>query len=200
MNVRLQYDTGLLAGIYFEDSLQINSYSVNISFTTQTSDTRAINVAMERLKYFLHGELSNTVFINQAHKEQAEMFYTLGVNITTLPEEPVDQIVGMMLYCKLNAVMENRIVVTSLDISSVLGDDIWYRHDDEDSLGPLNQDGWWYKPNLQHHNIDLDDTPENVVKVQNQGWHELDLVWPEEQTQKTNNTVIYPDFKRNENK
>jgi hypothetical protein len=43
-------------------------------------------------------------------------------------------------------------------------------------------------------------TPENVVKVQNQGWHELDLVWPEEQTQKTNNTVIYPDFKRNENK
>lgn len=200
MNVRLQYDTGLLAGIYFEDSLQINSYSVNISFTTQTSDTRAINVAMERLKYFLHGELSNTVFINQAHKEQAEMFYTLGVNITTLPEEPVDQIVGMMLYCKLNAVMENRIVVTSLDISSALGDDIWYRHDDEDSLGPLNQDGWWYKPNLQHHNIDLDDTPENVVKVQNQGWHELDLVWPEEQTPKTNNTVIYPDFKRNENK
>lgn len=200
MNVRLQYDTGLLAGIYFEDSLQINSYSVNISFTTQTSDTRAINVAMERLKYFLHGELSNTVFINQAHKEQAEMFYTLGVNITTLPEEPVDQIVGMMLYCKLNAVMENRIVVASLDISSVLGDDIWYRHDDEDSLGPLNQDGWWYKPNLQHHNIDLDDTPENVVKVQNQGWHELDLVWPEEQTPKTNNTVIYPDFKRNENK
>jgi hypothetical protein len=200
MNVRLQYDTGLLAGIYFEDSLQINSYSVNISFTTQTTDTRAINVAMERLKYFLHGELSNTVFINQAHKEQAEMFYTLGVNITTLPEEPVDQIVGMMLYCKLNAVMENRIVVTSLDISSVLGDDIWYRHDDDDSLGPVGQDGWWHKPSLQHDNIDLDDTPENVVRVQNEGWHELDLAWPEEQTQKTNNTVIYPDFKRNENK
>jgi hypothetical protein len=200
MNVKLQYDTALLSGIYFEDSLQINSYSINISFTTQTSDTRAINVAMERLKYFLHGELSNTVFINQTHKEQAEMLYTLGVNITTLPEEPVDQIVGMMLYCKLNAVMENRIVVTSLNISSVLGDDIWYRHDDEDALGPLSQDGWWHKPNLQHHNIDLDDTPENVVKVQNQGWHELDLAWPEEQTPKTNNTVIYPDFKRNENK
>jgi hypothetical protein len=200
MNVRLQYDTGLLAGIYFEDSLQINSYSVSISFTTQTSDTRAINVAMERLKYFLHGELSNTVFVNQAHREHAEMFYTLGINITTLPEEPVDQIVGMMLYCKLNAIMENRIVVTSLDVSSALGDDIWYSHDEEDSLGPLRQDGWWHKPNLQHNSIDFEDTPENVVRVQNQGWHELDLAWPEEQTQKTNNTVIYPDFKRNENK
>ena len=200
MNVRLQYDTEFLAGVYFEENLQINSYSVNLSFTTRVSDSKAINVAMERLKYFLHCELGDAVFINQAHREHAEMLYTLGVNIVTLPEEPVDQIIGMMLYCKLNAVMEGRMIITGLDISSTLGNEVWYRHDEDDALGPLSQDGWWHKPSLQHHDIDLDDTPENVVKVQNQGWAELGLTWPEETSHKPNNTVVYPDFKRNENK
>jgi hypothetical protein len=35
----------------------------------------------------------------------------MGINVTTLPEEPVDQIIGMMLYYKLNAIMEGRMIV-----------------------------------------------------------------------------------------
>ena len=97
MNVRLQYDLDFLAGIYYDDQLQLNSYSVSMSLVTKTMDAANTNTAMNRLKAFLHGELANTVFVNQDAKERTEMLNIMGVNVTTLPEEPVDQIIGMML-------------------------------------------------------------------------------------------------------
>ena len=145
MNVRLQYDLEFLAGIYFDDCLQINSYDVSMNLLTKTKDSASTNIAMERLKAFVHGVLESTVFINQTNMERAEFLQLAGCNVTTLPEEPVDQIVGMMLYYKLNAVMEDRMVITNLDIASRLGDGVWYQHDEEDSAGPFASDGWWHK-------------------------------------------------------
>ena len=105
MNVRLQYDLDFLAGIYYDERLQLNSYSVSMSLLTKTTDAVNTNIAMDRLKMFMHGELANTVFINQDLRERAEMMQIMGINITTLPEEPVDQIIGMMIYYKLNAII-----------------------------------------------------------------------------------------------
>jgi hypothetical protein len=120
------------------------------------------------------------------------------VNVTTLPEEPVDQIVGMMLYYKLNAIMEGRMIVSGLDISSVLGDSVWYMHDEEDSAGPFAKDGWWHKASIQHETLEPEATPDNVVKVMSTGWHEMGLDWPEDKSA-TGNTVVFANFPKNEN-
>jgi hypothetical protein len=200
MNVRLQYDLEFVAGIYYDNQLQLNTYSVVINLLTKTKDPVSINIAMERLKWFVHGELANTVFFGPHSMDQAELFYSIGVNVTTLPEEPVDQIVGMMLFNKLNAIMEDRMVVSSLDISSTLGDGVWYLHDDEDSQGPFaHPDGWWNLPSLQHETVELEDIPNNVVKVITDGWRELELDWPEETTITTGNTVVFANFAKHEN-
>lgn len=198
MNVRLQYDVDFLAGIYFEGNLQINSYDVVMSLETNTNDTVRINIAMERLKAFIHSELANVVFINREHENEAELLQALGVNICTLPEEPVDQIIGLMLYCKLNSIMEGQLEIVSLDIKSSLGDDVWYQHNEDESMGPFERDGWWHKNNTQKETLDPDGTPENVVKVQSTGWKEYGLDWPEE-TKENNTKIIYPKFKRDEN-
>ena len=203
MNVRLTYDLEFLAGIFYEDQLQINSYSVRVSLLTQTDDSASINVAMERLKCFVYRELNNTVFFGPDSRSQAEMFQVLGTNVTTLPDVPVDQIIGLMLYCKLNAVMEDRMIVTALDISSILGDSVCYSLDVDDSLGPFAEatdTAWWHNSSTQHHDLDLDSVPENVVKVIPSDWHQYGLQWPEEHLEPANNTVIYPDFRRHEAK
>lgn len=199
MNVRLQHDIDFLAGIYFENSLQFNSYSVVMNILTSSNNPARINVAMERLKAFVYSELANVVFINRQHEEQAELFHALGVNICTLPDEPVDQIIGLMLYCKLNAIMEGQLTITGLDIKSELGDNVWYLHDEEESMGPFSQDGWWHKHSTQKESLNLDDTPENVVKVHSTGWKEYGLEWPEE-TKDSNAKVIFPKFNKDENK
>ncbi len=198
MNVRLQYDVEFLAGIYYDERLQLNSYSASLSMITKTTDAVETNIAMDRLKFFINGVVDNTVFINQAHTDQAETLLYLGANVTTLPEEPVDQIIGMMLFYKLNAIMEGRIEITQLDINSVLGDNVWYLHDEEDNPGPFATKGWWDDSSTQHETIELEPVDDNVVKVISTGWYELGLDWPD-QTPPAGNTVVFGNFPKNEN-
>lgn len=197
MNVRLQYDVTFLAGIYYDDLLQLNSYAASLNMITKTTDPVETNIAMDRLKFFINSILEHTVFINQAHTEQAETLAWCGANVTTLPEEPVDQIVGMMLFYKLNAIMEGRIEIVQLDISSTLGDGVWYLHSDEDSAGPFTKKGWWDDSSTQHETIETEPVTDNVVKVISTGWYEAELDWPDQSTP-SGNTVVFGNFPKNE--
>ncbi len=199
MNVRLQYDLDFMAGIYYENQLQLNHYNVGIQLLTQVSNSVEINIAMELVKAFVYAELCDTVFFGPQDIEKADMFQMMGVNVTTLPDQPVDQIIGIMLYCKLNAIMQDRMIITKLDIQSYLGDSVWYSHDEEDSIGLFSQDGWWHKESCQHSSTDIISTTEKVVKVVNQGWHEYGLDWPEATQEHTGNTVVFANFPKNEN-
>ena len=154
---------------------------------------------MERLKAFVYSELCDTVFVAPADNDTVEMLAMMGMNVTTLPDEPVDQIVGIMLYCKLNAIMEEQMLVTKLDIQSYLGDSVWYQHDEDDAIGPFGEDGWWHKPTCQHADIEIESTADKVVHVASSGWTEYRLNWPEDQTGPTGNTVVFGNFPKNEN-
>jgi hypothetical protein len=199
MNVRLQYEFDFLAGIYYEDRLQMNSYSLSMNLLTKSTDAASTNIAMERLKFFLQTQMQSTVFINQNNMPKAEMLALLGANVTTLPEEPVDQIIGMMLYYKLNAIMEGRLEIVQLDVNSSLGDGVWYMHDEEDSAGPFNAKGWWHDASIQHETIEFEPADDNVVRVTSTGWYESGLDWPEDTPPPAKNTVVFAKFPKNEN-
>ena len=82
MNVRLQYDLEFLAGIYYDDQLQFNSYSVSVSLLTQTADAASSNIALERLKC-LHVETPAELFITST----LDILETIREKlITELPE------------------------------------------------------------------------------------------------------------------
>lgn len=197
MNVKLQYELDFMAGIYYEGTLQLNNYSVSLQLLTQSTDALRTNIAMERLKAFVYSELCDAVFVGPADQDKVEMLSMMGINVVTLPDEPVDQIIGVMLYCKLNAVMEDQMIVTKLDIQSYLGDSVWYQHDEDDAVGPFKHDGWWHEAGCRHC-VDLEPQADNVVKVANKGWTEYGLDWPDEQ-ENTGNTVVFANFQRNEN-
>ena len=48
MNVRLQYDLDFLAGVYYEDQLQMNRYTVSLNLLTKTKDSVSTNIALDR--------------------------------------------------------------------------------------------------------------------------------------------------------
>jgi hypothetical protein len=199
MNVRLQTNIEFPAGIYYNDQLRMNRYSVAIQLCTTTIDHEQINIAMDRLKMFVYSELADTVFINQQDQERAELLSLMGINITTLPEEPIDQIVGLMLYCKLNSVMEERMFIERLDISSLLGDNVVYVHDMEDNIGPFRSEGWWSLSDTSHNNINSITTEENVVKVPISGWGKYNLNWNETSTENTGKVLSFGKMSNNEN-
>ena len=166
-----------------------NDYQVRAEFITHTADNREINLAIQRCLYMLDQEFSDTVFLSQDHQEPASFMRSLGMDVTTMPGDPVDQMIGMMLYCKFNAVMEGRVSVTHLEISSERGDHVWYLHDQNESLGPFAASGWWTSTTPTH--ADWAESADAVPTIQPDPWHEAGLTWP---VQSAESTVVYANF------
>lgn len=195
MNVRLQFDSDFSAGVYHDSHMLINQYALSIGLITQCTDHAQYNIALQRIRAFVEGELDSTVFINQQNGEVAELMSLLGIDVTPLPADPIDQIIGMMLFYKLNAVADGRLSVVQLDIKSNLGG-VWYQHDDQDPAGPFANEGWWCTSTPEHSAIQRYQD-NNVVKVFPASWSDYDLAWPDEQVH-NDNTVVYADFPKHE--
>ena len=204
MNVRLEYDMTWSAAIWFEGRLQINDYTAELAICTNTSDQEDHVTSLARLNHFVYHELTNTVFINQDNQEQMQLLTTAGINITPLPEEPIDQIIGIALYCKLNAILEQRMVVTDVTIQSALGDNVRYLHSDQEGLGPCEETGWWFESSPVHSNFKPTiSSKRQVVKLnRTPTWRDLDLEWsgtPAPVADSATNTVVFAKFPIDEN-
>ena len=101
MNVRLEYDMHWLAAIWFENTLQINNYNMELAITTNTANADDHVTSLSRLNHFVYNEMANTVYIQQDDTNQIQALTSAGIKVTTLPEQPIDQIIGIALYSKL---------------------------------------------------------------------------------------------------
>ena len=203
MNVRLKYSTVFAAGVFYDSQLLVNNYRLTLNFTTVSNDPHDQNIALDRIKHFIHRQLESSVFVNSNNKDQCQRLSAAGIRITTLPEEPVDQVVGIMLHCKLNAIVEDQIVVTETEISSDLGENISYLHDDEEQLGPMALAGWWNESDASHCDQLLIDSDNVVAMRSNNSWRELNLHWHNETAVPDidpDNKLVFADFQKDDSR
>jgi hypothetical protein len=161
------------------------------------------NIALDRIKFFIHNQLAHSVFINSADVDRCQRLISAGIKITNLPEEPVDQIIGIMLYCKLNAILENRMIIDEIEICSELGENIVYLHNDQDAQGPFAEQGWWSESDFVHCDLSLLDTDKTVALHHiGDSWRELGLNWNDSVIININNDnkVVFADFAKDETK
>jgi hypothetical protein len=184
------------AGVYYGGEMRMNHYTVTLHMTTNSSDAVSHNVAFERIKYFVYNQLDSTVFINSAYHDKCEQFMSAGLTVTTLPGEPVDQLIGLMLYYKLNAVMEDRIIVDETEISSMLGENMIYLHSDNEHTDIPTFPDWWTSVEPIHSDYVSLEADKIVTMRTGSAWRELDLSWPEPTvSEETGNIVVFADFK-----
>lgn len=196
MNVRIKHTMTFTAGIYYGGETRMNNYYITVYMTTNSHDSVSHNVAFERIKYFVYSCLDSTVFVNQNNEDQCRRFLNAGLSITTLPGEPVDQLIGLMLYYKLNAVMEDRIIVDETEISSALGENIVYLHSENEITDVESIPDWWTTPDTIHSDYVTLPADKIVAMPANTVWRELDLVWPDSDTvTETGNVVVFRNFK-----
>lgn len=201
MNVRLQYPFKFTAGIWYDGQLKMNNYDVRLWLLTNSLDPDSHNIALERVKYFIHGRLDSSILISDENDEQVKQLHSTGLRLTTLPGDPVDQLVGIMLYSKLSAIMEDRMILGEVEISSDLGGGVVYMHNEEENLGPLEKEGWWNDADLTQCSSDLIGEEKVMSLARSTIWRELELSWPEVSNKEdTGNTIIFTDFNRNETK
>jgi hypothetical protein len=202
MNVRLEYDMSWNSCIWFENTLQMNRYQIELLMTTNTSDQDDQIICMNRMNHFIYEELNNTVFINENDTDQIQLLLSAGIKITTLPEAPIDQIIGWVVFLKLNSILEDRMVITDVKIQSDLGDNIKYMHTLGESLGPVELKGWWTDSSPVHSSVKSSGSKKRVVKL-NKGtsWKKLDMSWAgEDETSSTANTVLFAQFTSTDDK
>lgn len=192
MNVRIKFPINFTAGIFYRDELQMNNYMVTLSMLTNSLDGKINNIALDRIKYFIYTEIESSIFINSADTERCAKFIDAGLKITTIPDTPVDQLIGIMLYHKLSAITEDRLLVEEIEISSSLGEGLIYVHGEHENVDELAIPDWWKSVDLVHCDPELIDNDEIVTLANLTVWRDLDLAWPDEEKEsETGNTVVF---------
>lgn len=194
MNARLRKTFGFYTGLVYDGRFMANHYTVEIGMLTVSSDNAEQNTAYERAKFWIYNVLGDSILINHQDPKVAA-YESTGARLMIFPDEPVDQNVGIMLYLKLNSIMENRMVVTDIEICSSQGDEASYLHQVGESLGMyFSQDGWWTDSRpicapIRERSQDKVVTLDRIVE-----WSDHGLTW---NTQDQRSAVIAP-FPRNE--
>jgi hypothetical protein len=182
MITRIERDIFFAAGVHFDDAYYINTYDFLLSMLVETDIPKEHTIAMDRFDLFIKDAATNAVFINEEKHEEIEKYKEAGLKIITLPGEPFDQIVAMVLLLKLNAIMENKIKITDITISSLLGEGIRYPIVTEtaENADMMLGDKWW-------HNSDMETTNQTVFKFEPENnivklfddsiWAQYDLSW-----------------------
>ena len=193
MNVRIAQLLSINAGAWYDGALEMNQYTIKLWMITQTFDPAEQNIAFLRAKHFVYNELENTIFINSEDSKCAD-FSVAGLNITTLPGDPVDQLIGIMLFHKLNAVMEGRIGIVEVEISA--SDAVIYLHSENETSEDIVQPSWWSVADLTHCDFATTNSEKVLSIPQSTSWRELGLAWPDQPTEtETGNIVVFADFK-----
>jgi hypothetical protein len=196
MNVRLKHDMHFIAGVYYNGELRMNNYSLRLWMITNTHEASSHNISFDRIKYFIYSEIDSTIFINSTDYEQCQQFVNTGLKITTLPGDPVDQLVGLMLYYKLNAIIENRMTIVETELASTMGENMAYLHSENEITDEVVGPDWWTTADLVHCDINLIDPDKVVILHQSSVWRDLDLAWPNnDSAEESGNTVVFADFK-----
>ena len=166
MNVRLQRDFEFSAGVFWDDQFIMNEYRVKVDFITATESQAEQATAFERMRTFIEGVLQDTVFLNYEDHETARALVGIGIKSALLPAQPFDQIIGIMLYCKFNAIVENKVEITDVQICSKAGNWVWFLHAQEESVGPFESENWWSEPSIMTMLKPKPTKEKNVVSVE----------------------------------
>ena len=182
MTTRIEREFSFQAGVYFQEEFLMNLYTLNLYMEVETESIREQNVAMERIKYFLNECVENSIFVQDTEQKIIEKYNSCGFKVCTVPEEPYDQIITLLLLTKLNSITEGRLVITDITLGSRMSDDVKFTCDIESPLGPLETHGWW-----MDNSTSISDTKKSVkkdkivklIKVPSTDWAEFNLVWKE---------------------
>lgn len=196
MSTRIEKQFMFQAGIYYEDKFMMNIYDFSISMLVQTDSIREQNIAMERIKYFISECLENSIFINKNKTEVIEKYQSCDFKIAMLPEDPYDQVIGLLLMIKLNAIAEGRLLVTDIVFSSKHGDEVSFCLVLEQAEAAFPDSGWWTESqNCVTKNTKINKNEKVVKLFDHLSWETLGLTWKEKK-KKTSEKVLTLDTDR----
>ena len=104
MSARVSKDFAFQAGLYYENKFLINTYNIRLYMEVTVEDISIQNIALDRIKHLFINGLDNCIFVHETNKTVIENYIKAGLKVCTLPEEPYDQIIALVLLKKINTI------------------------------------------------------------------------------------------------
>jgi|TARA_R110001592_G_scaffold99992_2_gene284286 hypothetical protein len=130
--------------IIVDGELFPNEYSVNVSLCTHTANLKEQTEYFDRLKNLFEQIFANTI----TTWRDEPLYLTLKKSTTNrfieLPKPPYDQIMAAVCFCKANSILDSKITISTIELSSWQGDGITYSiTKDSNELLLLDRNDWW---------------------------------------------------------
>lgn len=165
MTARISRCFQLNTGVYFSGDFFVNTYDIQLQFNVLAESIKEQNIAMDRIKYFVHECIEHSILVHQDETTIIEKYIDADLKVCTLPEEPYDQIIGIMLLEKINAITEGRLTVTDIAIGSSMSDGVECLQSEDENIGPFRLPGWWQENNTKIANYSIQSKGKKIVKL-----------------------------------
>jgi hypothetical protein len=152
MSSDLSYECTFNSVIVLDNWISPNRYKCKVYFDVETEDGDHQNIAFERMKILLESVFEGAMFISINNPMLQTLAKKAKNRIICLPTEPIDVIMAAVIYSKLNAIVEDKLSVVKVKVSSSQADNIWVNYDEDFTLAfqlesefykVTEQKPWW---------------------------------------------------------
>jgi|TARA_S200000501_G_C20776220_1_gene722812 hypothetical protein len=144
MSNTFSWNTKFKSIIIVDGELFSNEYKVKLHITPHTADLREQTDYFERIKILFEQIFANTITTWREEKLYHTLKKSSNNRFIELPKPPYDQIMAAVCFCKANTILDSKITVGKLELSSWQGDGITYSVDkDSKELLLLDTPNWF---------------------------------------------------------
>lgn len=152
----LSWSTSWDSVISYNNQILPNNYTMTIGFDIVTDDSDLQNVAFDRIKYFVKNVMQDAIFSSMDDERNAYFQENFKQRIVTFPVQPQDLSVVTALYAKFNSIVEGKLEIESISLSSIQGDNVTIHYDadfaesstlltEHDLLKSAEKTPWWFR-------------------------------------------------------
>ena len=200
-----------MSGITLGGELFYNRYELMIDFYSLGDTPTNQNLALDRLTYFIYDVVGRAAFIPEGDDALVAKYAAAGIPVLTSPgPAPVDPLLLAMLATKMNAIMENVLILDAAELSSQVGGGViytWDPADDSDEVhkfvNETDEAKWWAssEPRFVSYSEGTKVAKYEVDNPYPMTWESLDLEWETDEPEpkprkkgKDDGTIIKADF------
>tara|TARA_B100001113_G_C21091108_1_gene614382 strand:- start:292 stop:927 length:636 start_codon:yes stop_codon:yes gene_type:complete len=168
MSNSFSWKTKFKSIIIVDGELFSNEYDVKISLTPHTASLKEQTAYFDRLKSLFEQVFANTITTWREEPLYEVLKKNTNNRFIELPRPPYDQIMAAVCFCKANSILDSKITINHIDLSSWQGDGITYTVDkDSKELILLDRpdwftekyntfDPWWLRPDTATYDRETD--------------------------------------------
>lgn len=177
MNVNLSWETNTLNTLVLEDQLLPNAYNIRVHFVTNTTNTQEQKIVFDRVKLILETQFNFSCIASYDSPSFNVLKDHFSQSICQIGSEASDLIIGAILFRKIHKIVDKKLILNGLEISSQLGGMVGYTLTGEDFIQESTIHPWttgvpWWERNDPSIN-DLQDDKINEIS-----WKDMEMELP----------------------